>query len=36
MYTEEQFCFEERKREAQEGAMDTFISQDGQGASILK
>ena len=36
MYTEEQFCFEGRKREAQEGAMDTFISQDGQEASISK
>jgi hypothetical protein len=36
MYAEEQLCLEERKREAQEGAMDTFISQDGQGTSISK
>jgi hypothetical protein len=36
MYTEEQLCFEERKRKAQEGAMDTFISQDSQRASISK
>ena len=36
MYTDALFCFEERKREAYEGAMDTLTSQDGQGASISK
>ena len=36
MYTEALFCFEERKRVAEVGAMDTLTSQDGQGASISK